>query len=455
MGKKMMPLVAVVDGEISLVVYPQATWGYSVTIRDKDGYRYNYLHINNDTPGTDNGQGDGMFAYAPDVQSGNKVVKGQLIGWMGDSGNAETTPPHLHFEIRTPDGQPFSPYQSLKAAVRVTAPADYPALPNEILPYNSFPGGGTVALGNVDGDKDLEMVTGAGSSGGPLVKIFDPNKIAKASFYAYDSGFTGGVDVASGDIDKDGKAEIITAPASMGGPHVKIFKGDGTLLSEFLAYDSRWRGGVSVAAADLDNDGKAEIITGTGPGGGPHVKIFKANGTLMKEFFAYDSAFRGGIDVAAAKDGSGGVVITSPGAGGGPHVKVFSDKGSLRKEFFAYDPNFKTGLRISAGNVNTSSTEPEIVVVPASIGGPHFKTFSLEGRELTSELSVFEPWWRGGYDVAAGTGKMYVISNGGRRTSLREYKPGSSSGGDRFRDRTRQFFSNVVDGASALVEKLK
>src|SRR6185436_13988018 len=75
MGKKMMPLVAVVDGTITNVNYPEESWGYSVTIKDKDGYTYHYLHMNNDNPGTDDGKGDGMNAYAADVKEGNKVVK--------------------------------------------------------------------------------------------------------------------------------------------------------------------------------------------------------------------------------------------------------------------------------------------------------------------------------------------------------------------------------------------
>jgi murein DD-endopeptidase MepM/ murein hydrolase activator NlpD len=122
MGRKMLPLVAAVDGTIVNVNYPEEDWGYAVTIRDKDGYTYHYIHMNNDTPGTDDGAGDGFNAYAPEVMEGNKVVKGQLIGYMGDSGNAETTPAHLHFEIREPDRQAYSPYRSLQNATKITVP---------------------------------------------------------------------------------------------------------------------------------------------------------------------------------------------------------------------------------------------------------------------------------------------------------------------------------------------
>src|SRR3990167_6722305 len=116
LGSKGLPLIAAVDGTIRYVAWPEPDYGYYVSITDKDGYRYVYIHINNDTPGTDDGNGGGINAYAPYVESSYPVKAGQLIGWMGDSGNAESTTPHLHFEIRTPDGEAFSPYNSLQTA---------------------------------------------------------------------------------------------------------------------------------------------------------------------------------------------------------------------------------------------------------------------------------------------------------------------------------------------------
>src|SRR5207244_12209577 len=95
------------------------------------------------------------------------------------------------------------------------------------------------------------------------------------SFYAYSSGFTGGVFVAAGDVNGDVKADIITGAGAGGGPHVRVFSGaTGGLLSEFFPYDGAFRGGVRVAAGDVDGDGHADVITGPGPGGGPEVTVF-------------------------------------------------------------------------------------------------------------------------------------------------------------------------------------
>jgi hypothetical protein len=116
MGKKMTPLYAAVDGIVHDLEIPEASWGYAITLRDADGYTYHYLHINDDTPGTDDGQGGISNAYAPFTGRGSAVKKGQLIGYMGDSGNAENVGAHLHFEIRKPGGTAIDPYLSLVAA---------------------------------------------------------------------------------------------------------------------------------------------------------------------------------------------------------------------------------------------------------------------------------------------------------------------------------------------------
>jgi hypothetical protein len=123
MGKKMTPLYSAIDGKVRNLEIPEASWGYAITLEDADGYTYHYLHVNNDTPGTDDGLGGVDHAYAPFVGRGAAVRKGQLIGWMGDSGNAENVGSHLHFEIRRSDGTAINPYQSLTAALKAGGPA--------------------------------------------------------------------------------------------------------------------------------------------------------------------------------------------------------------------------------------------------------------------------------------------------------------------------------------------
>ncbi len=129
----MTPLLAVVDGTIDwlnltgkLSSYNNLPY-YNILLRGDDGNDYFYVHINNDTPGTDDGQGGVQFAYAPGLSNGQHVKRGDFIAYVGDSGNAEDTAPHLHFEIhlggyvsasgsQTRSPSAIDPYNSLKAA---------------------------------------------------------------------------------------------------------------------------------------------------------------------------------------------------------------------------------------------------------------------------------------------------------------------------------------------------
>ncbi len=169
LGPKMTPLYAAVDGRVSYIVDPEASWGYGIVLEDADGYSYHYIHVNNDTPGTDDGAGGTAHAYAPGIEHGAQVRKGQLIGWMGDSGNAEDITSHLHFEIRLNDVA-FSPYASLIAAL---GPGSYNA------------GTATAASGDINADKGLVPYgTPAACASGSLVK----SKSSSAVYYCGANG---------------------------------------------------------------------------------------------------------------------------------------------------------------------------------------------------------------------------------------------------------------------------
>jgi Ca2+-binding RTX toxin-like protein len=105
MADKMTEVYAVASGTVTWI----GSTCCSVTITHDDGWKSIYIHLNNDTLGTDDGLGWGI---APGIESGSRVERGQLIGWVGDSGNAETTDPHLHFELKAPDPDSGSGYWS-------------------------------------------------------------------------------------------------------------------------------------------------------------------------------------------------------------------------------------------------------------------------------------------------------------------------------------------------------
>ncbi len=112
-GRKGDPVVAFDDGVVSWVSGNCC----SVHITFDDGWSARYIHLDNDTPGTDDGQFWGVA-----VERGDRVTAGQLIGWVGDSGNAENIAPHLHFEILDPTGTWHNPTPYVNRALRLSAP---------------------------------------------------------------------------------------------------------------------------------------------------------------------------------------------------------------------------------------------------------------------------------------------------------------------------------------------
>jgi hypothetical protein len=115
MGAKLMPLLAAASGKVTyLRTDAGGSSGNMLILRDDDGYTYEYMHVNNDSPGTDDGLNPPDYRFAPAIALNKRVNAGDLIGYMGDSGNAEGSGAHLHFEMHKPDGAAFSPYVSLR-----------------------------------------------------------------------------------------------------------------------------------------------------------------------------------------------------------------------------------------------------------------------------------------------------------------------------------------------------
>jgi len=268
----------------------------------------------------------------------------------------------------------------------------------------NFQGGVNVSSGDVNGDGVDEIITSAGFSGGPHVRIFDRDGNLISQFFAYNPNFRGGVNVASGDIDGDGKDEIIAGAGFSGGPHVRVFDQDGNLISQFFAYNPNFRGGVNVASGDINGDGKDEIITGSGLGGGPQVRIFKGSGTLEGQFFAYDPNFRGGVRVSVANLGGGArdnkdKIITVPGKTGGAQVRIFDNHANVLGQFFAYSEKFKGGATIATADMDKDGVD-EIITGAGPGGAPHVKIFHKDGS-LFSSFYAYKESFDGGVNVGA------------------------------------------------------
>jgi uncharacterized delta-60 repeat protein len=264
-------------------------------------------------------------------------------------------------------------------------------------PYGSaYQGGVAVALADVNGDGIDDLVTGA-QSGNPHVQVFggaalaqgtfDPNNPGAdvlASFFPYALNFNVGSNVAAGDVNGDGYADIITG-ASAGNPHTKIFSGkdvalhafnpDGaSKLAEWFPYALQFNVGANVATGDVTGTGFADVITAATVGN-PDVRVYRGrdlaagtfdpNGTSrVAQFFGYGLNFNVGAFVTAGDvNGDGFADVVTGSSAGNPQVKVFSGKAiaegtfngsnpdaSQLASFYAFDTGKNLGVSVGAAD---------------------------------------------------------------------------------------------------------
>jgi len=274
-----------------------------------------------------------------------------------------------------------------------------------VVPFSGFSGEIRTVAGDVNGDGILDTVVAAGPGGGPAILIMDAQTGAvEQTFFAFDPAFTGGSYITLSDVNQDGRLDIVAGAGSGGGPHVKVFDGStGNVLKSFFAYDVNFSGGVSVASVDINQDGILDLVTGAGPGGGPHVKVFDGNnGNLISQWFAYPVDFTGGVYVAGGDLGNNGTieVVTGAGYGGAPVVAVWNPfNANLLAQFLAYDSAFTGGVRVAVSDGNFDGIL-DLVTGAGPGGGPVVKGFSFPQLDLLFSFFSGDPSDRSGVFVS-------------------------------------------------------
>jgi hypothetical protein len=255
-------------------------------------------------------------------------------------------------------------------------------------PFALFPGEVRIAVGDVTGTGIPDVVVAAGPGGGPRVKVFNALTGAALTgpqydFMAYDPAFSGGVYVAVGEFDGDGIGDIITGAGAGGGPHVKVFSGaDGHVIDGFYAYSPFFNGGVRVAAADVNGDGVDDLITGAGPGGGPHVEAFDGTSiaqgnqapTVLDSFYAFnDGNDSAGVFVSGGPlgtDARASIVIGNGNGGsemqGGMPVDVEVLSGAGVASYFDAFPGLTVAARVGVVSDVNGNGLADIVVGPGA-----------------------------------------------------------------------------------------
>jgi FG-GAP-like repeat len=268
-----------------------------------------------------------------------------------------------------------------------------------------FQGGVRVALGDLDLDGAPEVVTAPGPGMEPEVDCFSENWLngrdrgtRLAHFLAFEPGFRGGVRVAVGDVLGRGEPQIVAAPGPGRAPEVRVFDLHGTLLASTLAFERDYQGGLTVAAGDLNGDGRAEIIAGT-LAGPARVHALSADGTQFGPVVVPFAGDIRGVEVGVADlAGTGrGVILAGQASGADPRLAVIEPASGSVVRVLDPAPFVTGGIRVAGGDIDGDGRD-EIVVTPGFGGDGLVRV--LNRRFVDAETFKAYPWDGAGMNVA-------------------------------------------------------
>jgi serralysin len=233
---------------------------------------------------------------------------------------------------------------------------------------------GAVGTGTILNDDEGILVVGKGGVGG-LVRIFSAGThLQIAAFSPFGARYRGGVRVATGDVNGDGITDVVTASAK---GRVRVFDGQtfaplAGVLGNLRPFGKRYTGPLFVAAGDLNGDGRADLVVAKGLNGPPQVRVFDgASGARLLNFFAFNKSFTGGVRVAVGDVNGDGQADIITGAGrGGSTVRVFNGLTAQplagpQGKFLAYS-RFAGGVFVAAADLNGDG-KAEIITGPGSL----------------------------------------------------------------------------------------
>lgn len=251
-----------------------------------------------------------------------------------------------------------------------------------------FSGFDVIKAADIDNDGDFEFVLAAAVGKEPRVRIVGYDGRIQTEFLVYDKSFKNGLSLALADLDGDGKKEILVSHRSKGNGKIKVFDFKGNLKKEIAAYSRDFSGEIVLAAGNLDGKGGDEIVIAFGPGRSSDIRILSSEGKLVGAFRAYEKSYLGGLEIAVAnldglKEGSKAEIIIAPRKDKKGEIKIFNNHGKLLNKFLAFSDNYRGEVSLSAGDLNNDGISE--IVVGAKIGAaPHVRVFGMNGLIIES-----------------------------------------------------------------------
>ena len=205
---------------------------------------------------------------------------------------------------------------------------------------------------------------------------------------------------------------IVTGAGPGGGPHVKVYDSRGVVRQQFFAYDDpNYSEGVYAKLGDVTGDGKTEVVISSGKGVAPIIQVYDSTNKKLSSFLAYEKDMQSGVELSVFDVDADGKseIITVPRNGSSPLVRVFDDSGKLKREFFVFMPSLKSGARMDVADVDNDGLG-EIVVVPDANLTPVVRVYSYHGF-LEREFYPYDTGVTRILTVGAGPG-IIAVGNG-------------------------------------------
>lgn len=246
------------------------------------------------------------------------------------------------------------------------------------------------------------IAVGVERGGQPRVRTYTPTGRLLKDILVYEKTFRGGVQVVAADLGDDGSSEIVATPGSGRRGEVRIFRQDGSRISSFLPYGTAYRDGVNVTVADVNGDGTMEIIVAKQKGSA-NVRIFGyRSGRFTQVYREFNAQVTGGVSLAAGDLNGDGKdeIITGPWSSGTSTLRIFNLQGTALRQLASRASvlGSRTGVSLTVGDLTNDGTDEFFVGARANAAST-VRAFVLRGRtigQIRRDYAIFRSNERAG-----------------------------------------------------------